>query len=73
MKQRALTALRIAWPAFVAAGMLETLVFAVIDPADNVHGLDRQSVYTIAFLFFWITIAAAGTTTVWLLRGFERD
>lgn len=30
--------LRILWPAFMAAGVLETLVFAVVDP-DDMHGL----------------------------------
>ena len=72
MKQRALTALRILWPAFMAAGVLETLVFAVIDPAD-LHGLDRQSAYTIAFLAFWAVIAAASSVTVWLLPGPGRN
>lgn len=72
MKQRALTTLRVLWPAFMAAGVLETLVFAVIDPAD-LHGLDRQSVYTIAFLVFWVVIAAASMVTVWLSQGQGRD
>jgi len=68
MKQRALTTLRILWPAFMAAGVLEMLVFAVVDPAD-LHGYDRQSVYTIAFLIFWAVIASASSVTVWLLQG----
>ena len=58
MKRRALTALRIVWPAFMAAGLLETLVFAAVDPID-LQGLDRQSAYTIAFLVFWVVISAA--------------
>ena len=66
MKQRALTGLRILWPAFMAAGVLETLVFAAVDPMD-LHGLDRQSAYTISFLLFWGVIAAASAVTVWLL------
>ena len=63
-----MTGLRILWPAFMAAGVLETLVFAAVDPAD-LHGLDRQSAYTIGFLFFWAVIAAASAITVWLMQG----
>ncbi len=67
MKQRAL---RILWPAFMAAGVLEMLVFAVLDPAD-LHWFggppitwSTQAVYTVTFLIFWgvISTAAAMTT-----------
>lgn len=57
---------RILWPAFIMAGVLEMLVFAVIDPQDlrNLGGgpLDwsRQAVYTVSFLIFWGVIATAG-------------
>lgn len=68
MNSRALTTLRILWPAFMSAGVLEMLVFAAFDPGD-LHGLDRQSAYTIAFLVFWAVIATASTVTVWLLQG----
>lgn len=69
MKQRAL---RILWPAFMAAGVLETVVFALVDPAD-LHWFggtpmvaSRQAVYTVAFLFFWALISAASALTIWL-------
>lgn len=45
----------IAWPAFLMAGVLEMLVFALVDPQD-MHwfgqplALSREGVYTIAFL-----------------------
>jgi hypothetical protein len=65
-------ALQIAWPAFVAAGVLELLVFAHVDPAD-VHTLagapvelSRQAVYTLSFFGFWAVIAAASAVTCWL-------
>lgn len=44
----------IAWPAFLVAGILEMLVFAMVDPQD-LHWfgqpltLSRQGVYTLAF------------------------
>ena len=72
MKQCASTVLRILWPAFMSAGVLEMLVFAVVDPAD-VEGLDRQAVYTIAFFVFWAVIATASSVTVWLLQSRWRD
>jgi hypothetical protein len=65
-------ALQILWPAFVAAGVLELLVFAHVDPAD-VHTLagapielSRQAVYTLSFFGFWAVCAAASGMTCWL-------
>ena len=66
------TALQILWPAFVAAGLMELLVFAHVDPADvpTLAGapieLSRQAVYTLSFFGFWIVIAAAGAVSCWL-------
>lgn len=66
------TALQIFWPAFVAAAVLELLVFAHVDPAD-VHTLagapielSRQAVYTMSFFGFWVVTAAAGAMSWWL-------
>jgi hypothetical protein len=66
------TALQILWPAFVAAGVLELLVFAHVDPAD-VHtlagapiDLPRQAVYTLSFFGFWAVIAVAAAVSRWL-------
>ena len=67
MKQRAL---RILWPAFLAAGVLEMLVFAVVDPNDlrwfggNAIGWSSQAIYTVTFLIFWGAVATAGAITV---------
>jgi len=62
----------ILWPAFLMAGVLEMLVFVVVDPQD-LHSLggapldwSRQAVYTLAFLVFWGVIATAGALTVLL-------
>jgi hypothetical protein len=69
MKQRAL---RILWPAFLMAGVLEMLVFAVVDPND-LHwfggpaiGWSAQAIYTVTFLIFWGAVATAGAITVLL-------
>jgi hypothetical protein len=67
-------ALQIAWPAFLAAAVLELLVFAHVDPAD-VHTLagapvelSRQAVYTLSFFGFWAVSTAACALCVWLQR-----
>jgi hypothetical protein len=71
MKQRAL---RILWPAFMVAGVLEMMVFAVVDPGD-LHwfggpaiGWSAQAIYTVTFLIFWGAVATAGAVTalLWL-------
>lgn len=55
----------IAWPAFLAAAVMEMLVFAVVDP-ELLHWQgqalewSRQGVYSLAFFVFWAVIAAAG-------------
>jgi hypothetical protein len=66
MKQRIL---QILWPAFLMAGVLEMLVFAVVDPGD-LHwfgaqpvDLSPRAIYTLSFLIFWGVIATAGALT----------
>jgi hypothetical protein len=68
-------AMAIAWPAFLMAGVLEMLVFAVVDPAD-LHwfrgpaiGWSTQAIYTISFLLFWGVTTATGVLTVLLTLG----
>lgn len=67
----------IAWPAFLMAGGMEMLVFALVDPAD-LHwfgqplALSRESVYTVAFFLFWIiTMASGALTTLLSVSPFE--
>lgn len=65
-------ALRILWPAFIGAGVLEGLLFAVIDPHDlRVFGgiaLDwpATAVYSVAFLICWAGVATSGALSVLL-------
>lgn len=69
MKQRVLTIL---WPAFLMAGVLEMLVFVVVDPNElrwfGGEALDwsTQAVYTVTFLIFWGVIAIAGALSALL-------
>jgi hypothetical protein len=59
-----------AWPAFLAASVLELLVFAVVDPLElhwsgSALGWSRQAVYTVAFFAFWsVTLAACALTAM---------
>jgi hypothetical protein len=62
----------IAWPAFLAACLLELMVFAVVDPLElqwsgQNLGWSRQSAYTLAFFAFWLVSAGACALTT-LLR-----
>jgi hypothetical protein len=67
----------IAWPAFLVAGVLEMLVFAMVDPSD-LHWfgrpleLPRQAIYTLAFFVFWgVTMASSALTTLLAMSPFE--
>lgn len=70
--------LQVLWPAFVMAGVMETLVFAVVDPAElrpfGSAALDwsRPAVYTASFLLFWGVTAVACSITALLLTEPDR-
>ena len=71
MRQRAL---RIVWPAFLMAGVMEMLVFAVIDPGDLTWfggpSIDwpREAIYSVSFLIFWAVITASIVLSLVLMR-----
>jgi hypothetical protein len=60
----------IAWPAFLVAGLLEILVFGLVDPQDlhwfgHPLALSRQGVYTLSFFAFWaLAMLSSGLTTL---------
>lgn len=60
----------IAWPAFLAACMLELLVFGLVDPMElqwsgQPLGWSRQGIYTAAFFAFWaVALVACALTTL---------
>ncbi len=67
------TLMAIAWPAFLAACLLEFLVFALVDPADlhlagHALALPRQAVYALGFFGFWIVAMGCSATTALLMR-----
>lgn len=74
---RAQHTLSVLWPAFVMAGVLEALVFAVVDPGSLTWFGSRpiqwtaQAVYTVTFFIFWGVTSTAGALTALLVR--EQD
>jgi hypothetical protein len=61
-----------AWPAFLMAGVLEMLVFSLIDPQDmNWFGqpveLSRNGVYTLMFFSFWFICMLGNALTLLLM------
>jgi hypothetical protein len=62
-------ALQVLWPAFLMAGVLEALVFVVVDPAGlrwfgvEALGWSVQAVYSVTFFIFWLVIGTSGAIT----------
>ena len=61
----------IAWPSFLMAGVIEMLVFALVDPHDLNwfgHALDmsRQGIYTLSFFAFWLVTGLSSALTALL-------
>ncbi len=67
----------IAWPGFLVAGLMELVVFGLVDPQDlqwfgHPLALSRQGVYTLAFFVFWaLTMVSSGLTTLLAMSPFE--
>ena len=67
----------IARPAFLVAGLMELVVFGLVDPQDlqwvgHPLALSRQGVYTLAFFVFWaLTMVSSGLTTLLAMSPFE--
>lgn len=67
----------IAWPAFLLAGVIEMVVFAVVDPQDlhwfgHSLSFSREAVYTLSFFCFWLlTMASSALTTLLSISPFE--
>lgn len=66
--------LLILWPSFVMAGVLEMLVFAVVDPSslhwpgEETLQWSRSTTYSVAFFVFWAVIAVSTAITEYLTR-----
>lgn len=65
-------ALRILWPAFLAAGVLLAMTFSVVDPSQlhwfggELIGWPPLAIYSITFLIYWGATSAAGALTALL-------
>jgi hypothetical protein len=67
----------LAWPAFIAACVLQAVVFALVDPHElHWAGRDlawsRQAVYAAGFLLFWLAAMVSSGLTAMLMRAPER-
>ena len=61
------------WPAFLIAGVAETVFFTIFDPLDmHLFGepleASRQTIYSIGFFVFWGMGAASSALTTFLQR-----
>lgn len=66
----------VAWPAFMAACVLEAIVFAAVDPLELTWFQDpgawsRQTVYTLAFFLFWFVAILSSALSLMLLQPSE--
>lgn len=65
-------AMAVAWSSFLSAGVLEALVFSVVDPHDlrwfgaAPVALSAQAAYTLGFLVFWGVIALGASLALLL-------
>jgi hypothetical protein len=74
MQKTSLLAKRIMWifwPSFLMAGVLEMLVFAMINPEDlhwfgKAVQLSHQGIYTISFFVFWLVTVLSSALTAFL-------
>lgn len=67
----------ILWPAFLAACLIEALVFSLIDPGEihwpgQMPQPSRQSIYSVAFFLFWLITAASNALVLWLSKSERR-
>ena len=63
----------ILWPAFLMAGVLEMLVFGLVDPHDlhwlgHPLELSRTAIYTLTFFIFWAGAAFSSALTTLLMK-----
>ena len=76
MTSNSLRAAQVLWPSFMMAGVLEMLVFSVLDPSalsfGNWHP-EATTVYSLAFFAFWGLIAAASAASQWMAVSVQRS
>ena len=65
--------MRVLWPAFLVAGVAETIFFTVFDPFDlHFFGAplawSHEAIYTLGFFGFWALGVASSALTLFLER-----
>jgi hypothetical protein len=71
--------LQILWPAFLMAGVMEMLIFAVVDPTELQWfggapiGWSRQAIYTVTFVLCWGVTAASSALTALLMAKSDQE
>jgi hypothetical protein len=66
-------AMQVLWPAFLMAGVLEMLIFAVVDPNELQWfggapvDWSRQAIYTVTFVLCWFGTATSSALTAFLI------
>jgi hypothetical protein len=69
----------ILWPGFLMAGVLEMLVFVVVDPNEfqwfggPLIGWSPRAIYSVTFLIFWGVIATSSALTALLWSTIGED
>jgi hypothetical protein len=68
----------VVWPAFLAACVLEAVVFALVDPAQlhwpgPLAETSRKTTYTLAFFCFWLISAGCSGLALWLASPVKSD
>lgn len=61
----------VVWPSFLAACLLEMLIFAIVDPqtlaiAHEPQQWSARSIYSISFMVFWCFTLLSSALTAWL-------
>lgn len=76
MTHNALRTAQVLWPSFVMAGVLEMLVFSVVDPATLDLGAwnpGPTTVYSLAFFVFWALTSLAAAASQWMAANAHGD
>lgn len=71
MTPRALHFAQILWPAFITAGILEMVVFSMVDPSAIRLGAwepSAQTTYSLAFFVFWALMSVASGLSHLMMR-----
>jgi hypothetical protein len=66
--------LQVLWPAFLMAGVMEILIFVVVDPNELQWfggaplAWPRQAIYSVTFGLCWVVTATSSALTALLIR-----